>query len=390
MNVLLHLAGLRSGGGRADALNLLTALPTRYPEHRFLAAVPAGVGYEALATPPNCELRYVPLPPLNELWRLYFDNIRVPALARAFHADVVFSMGNTGPLRLRGCRHVLMLRQAYLAYPVSALRRRGLPPSLRFRLMRWHFRHVLRGVDLLVTQTRTMANLVREEYGFRGPVRILPKTVSGAIRTDGASATERGRRQAERVAAASGFRLLYVSRYYAHKGMELACRGVAEARRRGLDVTLFLTIDREDGPGAARLLDGIVAGSVPGVVSLGRVDLADLESVYRAADGVLNTSRLESFSATYIEGMAYRRPMIVHDYPFAREICGPAALYCAPDDEEAVAAAITRVAAEPALRERLVSAGERRFQEYDVGWERVAERYMALLSDAEASRTSAS
>lgn len=382
MRVVLHFAGLRVGGGRTDAANLLQALPRNFPQHQFLVVVPVGVGYETLSLPPNCTVRYVPTRRLNSLWRVYFDNVRLVSMARRFQADVVFSMGNTGPVRIRGIRHVLMIRQAFIVYPLAELRSKGLTPSWRMRLMRWYFRRNLAGADALLTQTDSIAKLISERYDYEGPVYVVPKTVTEAIRTHAGDSLVGVQDQRSRILDETGFRLLYVSRYYPHKRIELACTAVSEARRQDLDIKLFLTIEAADHPRAADLVERIQSGDLPGVVTLGRVDLADLQAAYGAADAVLITSALESFSGTFLEAMAFRRPIIAPDEEFAREICGEAALYFRPGVAEDAAAAVMRLASDEDLRNELVDAGERRFRHYDVGWNTLANRYMQVITNS--------
>jgi alpha-1,3-rhamnosyl/mannosyltransferase len=46
------------------------------------------------------------------------------------------------------------------------------------------------------------------------------------------------------------------------------------------------------------------------------------------------------------------------------EVCGDAALYCDPEDERDIAQALLRLAGEPALRERLATAGRERARRF--------------------------
>ena len=380
MNIVLNCVGMRAGGGRADALMLIDSLPRLYKQHRFLAVVPPAVGYETLDVADNCEKHFSGSRMLNEIWRLWFDNSRLPKLAHQFEAQTMLSLGNLGPARLRGIRHVLMLRQAHFAYPVRTLRERGLNPSLRTRLMRRYFGQVVQTADALITQTGTIRDLVQQTYQIPCPTYVVPKSLPRRPEGKDDDITPKGQRQAERVRGATGFKLLYVSRYYPHKNIEAACAGVDAARQSGIDATLFLTIEPEDHQRSRRLLKRIRRGEYSGVETLGRVDVGDLALVYRATDAAIITSNLESFSATYLEAMAFAKPVLAVDREYAREICGEAALYFAPGKIEAIAQAIQRAAADPDLRHQLIAAGQRRYTELDVPPYILAERYMSILS----------
>lgn len=366
-------------------MNILRNLPRGYPSHRFVALVPAGYGYESLPVPPNCQLHFQAVRPFHDLWRLYFDNFVLPRLCRRLKADVLFSMGNTGPLWLSPTmRYVLMLRQPHFAYPVTVLRARGMAPTFRTRLMRTYFRLNVKRVNAVITQTETIAKLLRTGFQFDCPVYTIPKVLQFG-ENDGRNPV---RHRASKVAqdiirrCPHDKRFLYITKYYPHKRIENACRAIGEARRRGANACLCLTIEPGDHPNAKKLLHDIDVGKYPGVFSVGRVDMVDVASVYEATDAVLSTSQLESFSATYIEAMAYQRPLAVSDLEFARDVCGDSAVYFDPENVKDIADAITSVARDAKLRAQLVEAGTRRFREIDVGWERVTRLYMEALLGA--------
>ncbi len=66
------------------------------------------------------------------------------------------------------------------------------------------------------------------------------------------------------------------------------------------------------------------------IVNLGNVPVAEGLAVYRGAHVCFVPSILETFSATYLEAMATRTPIVACDLDFAREICGEAAVYFDP------------------------------------------------------------
>lgn len=77
------------------------------------------------------------------------------------------------------------------------------------------------------------------------------------------------------------------------------------------------------------------------------------------------------------EYMAAERPIVASDLPVLREVVrdGETALLCAPGDPAAFAGALTRLAADPALRARLGSAG-RDLLEAEYTWDRRARRVL--------------
>ncbi|MFG2114158.1 glycosyltransferase family 4 protein [Streptomyces sp. NPDC048718] len=107
-----------------------------------------------------------------------------------------------------------------------------------------------------------------------------------------------------------------------------------------------------DGPDAARLR--AAAGSGPSVRFTGAV--ADPVPWYRAADLVVLPSRWEGMALAPLEAMACGRPVVLGDVAGARESLPPghaAPCLVPPGDPAALAAALGRLLARPALRHTL-------------------------------------
>jgi glycosyltransferase involved in cell wall biosynthesis len=87
-------------------------------------------------------------------------------------------------------------------------------------------------------------------------------------------------------------------------------------------------------------------------------------------------SKLESFGLPYYESLSLGTPVIAADRDFAREACGPAALYAAPDDPGEFAANVTATLANWNNRHHASLA---RFREVDRPWSLVAREYLKIL-----------
>ena len=136
-----------------------------------------------------------------------------------------------------------------------------------------------------------------------------------------------------------------------------------------------------DGPDRAAL--EALAGSLglgERVRFLGHV--ADVTAVYRAADVVVQASRNEGFGLSVAEASLFARPVVASRVGGIPEVVtdGETGVLVPPEDPDALAAALDRVLADPALRERLGRAAAARVErEFDLG--RVAERFMALHAE---------
>jgi len=142
------------------------------------------------------------------------------------------------------------------------------------------------------------------------------------------------------------------------------------AAARGLDAGLVFA---GDGALRARLESA-------GALVLGRVPDPVLDSLYARALVLVCASREEGFGFTPLEAVTRGTPAIVADLPVFSETLGGAALRVAPGDAEALADALVRIGAEPALRERLAAAG--REAAARLSWERAARETRVLLAEA--------
>ena len=114
-------------------------------------------------------------------------------------------------------------------------------------------------------------------------------------------------------------------------------------------------------------------------MNLGPVEPQAIPACFANCEALLFPTRLESFSATYLEAMASGLPVLTSDLDFAREVCGEAALYFDPWSSESMARAIVQVRDDTRLREQLAGEGRRQLATtHNRSWKDVAEM---ILSD---------
>ena len=165
--------------------------------------------------------------------------------------------------------------------------------------------------------------------------------------------------------------LLFVGALEPRKAPELLVAAHAAARARGLAAELWLAGEGRLGP----VLDG------PGVRRLGHVPDARLPALYRGALALVLPSHLEGFGLPPVEALAAGTPVVASDLPVLREVLSSGgALWVAPGDPAALAAALLRLEREPGLRERLVAGGRRAVGR--LSWEDTARRTRAVLERA--------
>jgi glycosyltransferase involved in cell wall biosynthesis len=168
---------------------------------------------------------------------------------------------------------------------------------------------------------------------------------------------------------------------------------VGEISRRKNLPTLALGLDRSrtglpwvwvgsDSFGAAEILEAVHA--VPGLRLLrpGYLRTEDLPAVYSGATLLTFATASEGFGLPALEAMACGTPAVIADRGALPEVTGGCALAANPDDADAIAAAIRKLATDTNLRAALRARGlawVRRFR-----WERTARETLAVYRSARA------
>ena len=376
MEILFRHLDPGTSGAVSSLCKLLEAYAVRFPGDRLTVMCADGSPLAALRQLANIEIESLPGGPGREIHRLAWAvrGIR-RQLARSSY-DVVWSM-NMGAYVRTAVPQVLSIHNAYQVYPWRFAR---LHPGTRLRVaaMRWFFRRSLACADAAIVQTERMREYVEAIPGCPPRVAVLPKAVISAAEDAGEplpASLENALRGAGGAAT-----LLYVATRIPHKNHPLLARMMEICRRRGIPARLVVTLDAGDwsaagGAGAESL---VRSGHV---IAAGWVSKDQLRALYTSVDFCVMPSLLESLSSAHLEAMEWGRPQIAADLPYARDLCGDAALYADPADAGQWVAQLERLRADAALRERLASRGRERLEKFPATWSMMAERLRSIFAD---------
>lgn len=115
----------------------------------------------------------------------------------------------------------------------------------------------------------------------------------------------------------------------------------------------------------------------PGVRYLGHVDEPTLAALYRSASILAYPSLYEGFGLPLLEAMAHGVPAVIGNAGSLPELGSGAALEVDPMEVDAIANALERLLADPALRKRMGEAGRKRAAEFT--WNRTAVQTLEVL-----------
>lgn len=114
------------------------------------------------------------------------------------------------------------------------------------------------------------------------------------------------------------------------------------------------------------------------ISNIGPYNYADSKSLFENSDIIFVPSLLETFSATYLEAILARKPLVVADKDFAHDICGDYASYVNPKDSIASAKVLFNLISTPLNPADIEEKGERILQRFGNQYERF-EKIVSLL-----------
>jgi D-inositol-3-phosphate glycosyltransferase len=176
-------------------------------------------------------------------------------------------------------------------------------------------------------------------------------------------------------------RILSVGRLVPRKGVDLVIRALPHLAAAGCDDVELLIVGggadlgQLDSDPEIRRLMALAAelGVRDQVTLLGHVPRSEMPALLRSADAVVCAPWYEPFGIVPLEAMACGVPVVAAAVGGLRDtvVDGSTGIHVPPRDPEAIAAALARLLGDPALRDELGTAGQRRVR-FRYSWERVA------------------
>lgn len=374
MNVLLNASNLRFGGGYTVAMSLINDLAMVRPDDRLFVIHPAGTLYRSLAEQPNITL----LPVTRNFQHSFMERARCnhyvfPKWCRQFAIDKVVSLGNIA-FPAKGLPHLLYIQIPHIVYPESiAWKRMDWKSFLRNSMMDQAIAFYMRYATSYAVQTEVMKARFCKRFELAAEqVKVLPNAATLSNSAHGTHA---------RIPFQAGtpFKLLFLSKWYAHKNFDCLLPLAEIIRQKNLPVQISITIDRGESSGAAELLDSIKDAGLDTIIkNLGNLFISQVEETILEHDAVFLPSLLESYSGVYAEALKYGRAIFTSNYDFATDLLGDAAFYFDPLKLEDIAQTIEQAIAHPETVENKLLQGKI-LQAQTPGWDAIATQLSVLI-----------
>jgi glycosyltransferase involved in cell wall biosynthesis len=344
--IALDAVGIAApGGGRSATLNLLRELLRRDTDHRYLLLLDRAEPELALGE----QVAQVLMPVHNRFLTRIWGQVNWPLSLRSAGVQLVHHLKNLSTPGLPG-------RSIVTVYDLTTV----LHPALYSRADVWYWRHLqpraLRRADCIIAISHTTArdlqrlydlpaNVIRVIYPACDPrFRPLPREVSDETR---------GRYGLTRPY------LLHVGSISQKKNLLALLLAWEQLCAAGYDGDLAL-VGRRYGQGADAALDAQLARTPrrQRVRLTGPVPDEDLPALYNGADAAVFPSLHEGFGIVPVEAMACGVPLICSSGGALPEVVGDGGLVLEDaSDPAAIAAAVTDVLSDEALRAQLVARG---------------------------------
>lgn len=368
------------GGGLSNVILLLKAYAREFDQDDLIIVCSEDSDLNQLSSFHNVTTISVPFGRFKEWTRLLLGVKGLKEIASKYNADVVWSL-NLGSYFRLPVPNLLALNNAHQVYPWKITQFH--PGSrLRVALLRQFFRLSMRAADAVLVQTPLMADYVTRIKGAPRSIFVVPKAVERSSDVQETKLPETLARKFG-LARQGRFRLwLYVATALPHKNHQVLLKAFSELDNKRSSDCLVLTISEEE----AISIEGIDIKSLierGRLIFTGWVKKEHLRAIYDACDACVMPSLLESLSSTHLEAMEWKKPQIVADLPYARDLCGDAALYVDPSNSSAWADTILLLGARASLQQDLIIKGRDKIAEYPQEWSdcarQIREKIISLI-----------
>lgn len=164
------------------------------------------------------------------------------------------------------------------------------------------------------------------------------------------------------------FRLLLISHNHPNKNLKIINKILPLLKH--YNVKFVLTINQND-------YELLFEKESKNIINLGPVSQDSCPSLYSQCDAMFLPTLLEVFSASYPEAMKMEKPILTSDLSFARDVCGDAASYFNPLNENDISDKIIELVQNKNLRDELIDNGIKKLKTFETSKSR-AEKYLEI------------
>jgi glycosyltransferase involved in cell wall biosynthesis len=312
-------------------------------------------------------------------FRLYWQQLKLPAELRNARCDVLFAPGGTLPTALlqSGAHRIATVTASRNLLPFmneQSRRYRGRLMGLKLQLLRQTQARSFKRASGVIFLTEFARSVTLQSVGeIAGIAKTIPHGVDLRFRRKPGE-----QKPIHLYSPCKPFNLLYVSTVDFYKHQCEVAEAVARLRQEGVPVQISF-VGGAYPPALARLrrtlrkldpTDSFLHYYGPG-------EFTDIHSVYHAADAFVFASTCENLPNIVLEAMASGLPIICSNRRPMNDILGDAGIYMNPLETSDIQRALKRALMTPDLRARSAQLSFERAQTYT--WQKCAQSTFAFI-----------
>jgi|ERR1035437_194866 glycosyltransferase involved in cell wall biosynthesis len=368
-NILINGISAKSGGGRSILNNYLDLLSKIPFQNNYFIIVP---NFEEYIKFKNSNITIIHFEVFSKytffLPLFYFCSIK--NVIKKYSIDLILNFGDI--IIPAKTTQVYLFDWAYAVYPESLLWKRMEFKEKIIRKIKILFIKIyIKWPAVVLAQTKTSELRLSKLFSLKR-IEIVPNAVS-LDHLFGGICKEFNLPKLK-------LKLLYLTKYYTHKNIEIFIPLAQLIKEKNLPYLLVITIDEYQHKNAKRLLGEIIRLKLDHVIiNLGQVNMEYLPSLYAQSDALLMPTLLESFSGTYVEAMFHGKTILTSDCDFAHEVCGDAAYFFDPLNVESIFHTIQLAFSNEDIRQQKIIAGKQKLNSL-LSWEQVFRKIQDIIS----------
>lgn len=368
MKVALHAVAATKQGASTEVLaGILRGLIHAAPDNEYVAFLNSELDIDLPPETSRIETRIS-----GTVRRICWDQFTYPRLLNRIGADVSLACFGFTAIRPRIPQVVILQNALYFcripkSSPYASNRSLGLERRLLHR--------IVRSADSVVVPSQTMADGVAPWLSRdSGIATVVPL------------AWERNRADITERKWSEPWRLIYIAHLQHHKAHLELIEIAAELRRRGKRALFSICIAEEDAPEIyAAFMAKMTQENLNDWFEIGgRIPKESVPDVTLGANCFISPTKCESFGYSYFEATDAGLPIVSSDILIAREMLGKGALFY--KDASSAADQIERIAADSALRAKLVEDARSHQDKLALTWEDYGVRLSKVISLVEQTR----
>lgn len=369
MNILINCSNLNGGGGGqvADSICSYTNL---FPQHHFTVVYPKVLNDmgNRINSYDNVESLLFNYPQKDVKSLLTGRNDFLDGLVKTKDIDCVLTV--FGPMKWRPrCPHVCGFALPRLVIPES-------PFFKQLSFKQWLKTKRANFIDTFIFRHGTKHLFTENPYISERVKRLIKGSEVRTISNNYNQIYDHKELwKTRKLDDFDGISILTLSLPYPHKNLAISIyiAKILKTKYPDFKFRFVLSIKKEDFPSLDKTIEDCF-------IFMGRVTIEECPSVYEQCDIAFLPSLLECFSAMYAEAMKMGLPILTTDLPFAKGLCGDAALFYKPLSAEDAAEKLYALATNDSLKQSLISKGGKQLEKFDTSENR-AKKLIGFCED---------